>query len=434
MSILCQYFFKSTSVYYKLLLELAKSFMRILVNTISTKKHTGGAFQIAYNFLLKTLEHPEVEWCYFVSADLDETLDEKFRQQSNYYVFPTQPDFLYSYRRVAKELRSLERKLKPNVVYSITAPSYFTFEAIEVMRFTNPWVTHPNKYSWTVLSQLKRLKMRLYCWNQRRMMRKGRYFVTQTEITKQGIMRITGMPSENVCVVKNVLPTIFASTDNSHINMNDGLIHIACVAAPMPHKNLDIIPEVLLHLKERGFDNVQFHITIPQNNLIWQKMQRKMAKCGIDSKGVVNHGRMSQMTLVDMYRRCTFCFLPTLLEVFSVTTIEAMFFDLKIVATDFSFNREVLGNTALYYAPMDAIDAAEKLIRLIDDNALQAELSAQMKQQLIQYNDYDQHFNTIVKFLQCVAQRSDFTNSVTLNSNPVGGVNLCCNRAERRVA
>ena len=50
--------------------------MRIIINTVSTKKHSGGAYQIAYNFLMKTMEHQEEEWIYVVSKDLDEIMPE----------------------------------------------------------------------------------------------------------------------------------------------------------------------------------------------------------------------------------------------------------------------------------------------------------------------------------------------------------------------
>ena len=82
--------------------------LKVLVNTVSTKKHSGGAYQIAYNFLLKTTEYQDVEWIYVVSADLDEILPEKVKKSSLYHVFPTQPDFLGSYRRVKDALHQLE--------------------------------------------------------------------------------------------------------------------------------------------------------------------------------------------------------------------------------------------------------------------------------------------------------------------------------------
>ena len=108
---------------------------------------------------------------------------------------------------------------------------------------------------------------------------------------------------------------------------------------------------------------------------------------------------MPQKVLAEMYRRCTLCFLPTLLEVFSVSTLEAMFFDLKIVATDFAFNTEVLDEAALYYEPMNAKDAADKIAKLIGDKELQATLSEKMKERLSLFDNYDNHFNAIKDFL-----------------------------------
>ena len=378
--------------------------MKVLVNTISTKKQSGGAFQIAYNFLMNTIKHPEIDWCYVTSEDLDAILGDGVKRRPNYFVFPTQPDFKNSYNRVKRELAELEDGLKPDVVYSITAPSYFTFKAPEVMRFTNPTVAHPNKYSWKVLPLMGKLRLLVYGWNQKRLIRKANFFVTQTETTKKGILRITGLPEKNVCVVKNVLPTVFATTETSQIDAGDNRIHIACVGAPVPHKNFDIIPDVILHLKEKGIENVCFHVTIPEGDVMMNKIEAKIKKNGLNMSCVKNHGRMPQKELAEMYRRCTLCFLPTLLEVFSVSTLEAMFFDLKIVATDFAFNTEVLDDAALYYEPMNAKDAADKFARLINDKELQANLSEKMKGRLALFDNYDNHFNAIEKFLVAVGE------------------------------
>lgn len=67
--------------------------MKILINTISTKKHAGGAFQISQNFMLKTLEHSDIEWYYITSQDVDDAIGYKFAhlRGTRYFVFPTQP-------------------------------------------------------------------------------------------------------------------------------------------------------------------------------------------------------------------------------------------------------------------------------------------------------------------------------------------------------
>lgn len=377
--------------------------MRILLNTVSTKKHSGGAYQIAYNFLIKTLEHQEVEWVYVVSKDLDEIMPEPLKAKSNYYVFPTQPDFKHSYKQVKRQLAELEENVKPDVVYSITAPSYFTFRSPEVMRFTNPWVTHPNKYSWAVLPVLERWKKRLYCWNQRRMMKKAKYFVTQSETTRQGIIRITGAASENVVVVKNVLPEVFKSLPKEPKPQDGSWIDIACVGAPVPHKNFDILPDVLRELKALGVENVRFRVTIPSSDPLLAKYGEQLKQYGLEGR-IISQGRCSQTELAEMYRQCQLCFLPTLLEVFSASTLEAMHFRLPVVATDFGFNTEVMGDSCLYYEPMNAKAAAEQIKKYVEDKRLRETMKQRMDKRLELFIDYDKHFNDILAFLVQVGE------------------------------
>ena len=377
--------------------------MRILINTISTKKYAGGAFQISQNFMLRSLEDSDIEWYYITSKDVDDAIGEKFAhlKGTKYFVFPTQPDFRGSYRRVKKELAELEVKINPDVVYSITAPSYFTFKTKEVMRFTNPWVTHPNKYSWSTYSFNSKIKQWLYCLNQRRLMRAAYAFITQTETTKKGIMRITGKSSEKVCVVSNVLPGVFKSMDNIPI-VEDDYVNIACVGNPVPHKNFDILPDVLIELKNKGINNVRFHTTIPFNDPLNRKLEKKIVELGMMNNWK-NHGRISQKELGVMYQHCQLCFLPTLLEVFSASTVEAMFFQLPIVATNFPFNTEVLADSCLYYEPKNAKEAAKQIATLISNNELQEKLKEKMQDQLVKYGNYDKHFNAIKEYLVEVA-------------------------------
>lgn len=379
--------------------------MKILINTISTKKHSGGAFQISQNFMLKSLEHSDVEWYHITSQDVDDAIGEKFAhlKGTRYFVFPTQPDFRGSYKQVKKQVADLEAKIQPDVVYSITAPSYFTFKTREVMRFTNPWVTHPNKYSWSTMSFLPKLKQWLYCLNQKRLMKAAYAFVTQTETTKKGIMHITGKPTEKVCVVNNVLPGVFKTMDNTPI-CEDDWINVACVGAPVPHKNMDIIPDVIDELSKIGIKNVRFHTTIPVDNPMMAKVVDRCAELGYKDR-LINHGRVSQKELGEMYRRCQFCFLPTLLEVFSASTVEAMYFNLPIIATDFPFNTEVLADACLYYEPKNAKDAANQFAKMIADKELQATMRERMARQLAIYGDYDAHFNAIKEYLIKVATK-----------------------------
>lgn len=377
--------------------------MKILVNALTAKKNAGGAFQIAQNFLNQTIKEKKIEWFYFVSKDLDDVLDPFFDRKKNvdYFVFPTQPDFRKTYKNVAKRIRILEERINPDVVYSITAPSYFSFKSKEVMRFTNPWVTHPNDFSWMTLSLKDRLKKKVYCFIQRYLMRKCSYFITQTETTKNGILKITKLPPENVCVVNNVLPAAYKNFEKNHF-IDKSFIDVACIGNPNPHKNIDIISDVLVELKKKGVTNVRFHTTIPKGDLLNEKILKILKRENLECNWI-NHGRISQQELGGVYQTCSLCFFPSLLEVFSASILEAMYFNLPIVASDFSFNKDVLENACLYFEPRNAESAASQIIKLIIDASLQKELKERMENRLKLYGDYDRHFNEIVTFLKMVA-------------------------------
>ena len=381
--------------------------MKILINTISSKRNAGGGFQISLNFIKHSLywKDSSIEWFYFVSEDIDKQLqNDRISIVNNYYVFPTQPN-LHSYLKVRKEIRIIEEIIIPDVIYSITAPSYFTFKSKEVMRFTNPWVSHPNEYSWNILSLKERIKMKLYIFLQKLMLKKAEYFITQTNLVKTNLIKLLNLPNGNIKVVPNVLPAAFLNENREHVNNEDNCIHIACVANSSKHKNLDIIPAVAKVLADKHqIQNVVFHLTISKESQIWRIIQLQLHQYGIHDR-VITHGRIDQKKLADIYRHCDLAFIPTLLEVFSASGLEAAYFNLPIVATDFQFNREVYEDGCLYYKPYNAEDAADKIADLINNlDSYIDNITPKNKRIVSMYGNYDEHFEAICDFLKTISK------------------------------
>lgn len=380
--------------------------MKIVVNTISVKKKSGGAFQISLNFIRATILYPidDVEWFYITSEDLDKYVGNMFKQEKGkrYFVFPTQPDFFKTYMNVSKKLKELEGCICPDVIYSISSPCYFSFKSKEVMRFANAWVTCPNKYAWNSLNFREKLYMKFYCYNQRRLLRKAEYILTQSQSVKEGLLYITKLPAKNIAVVPNVLPDIMKQQSLTPKVIDEKWHDIACVAAPFSHKNLSIIPYVLKELRDRhNICNVRFHMTIPYNNILWKKIFLEAKDLNVGA-GIVNHGYCSQSDLADIYRSCQICFVPTLLETFSATILEAAYFGLNIVATDFYFNREILNDAAIYFEPTNSTSAANAIVLLLRDKLLKEILLQKSIEYISKYMDYKQHYYEIVSFLKSV--------------------------------
>ena len=377
--------------------------MKILINVVNAR-NIGGGFQVVFNFILKTQEYtrPNVEWYYAVSERLDGFLSDDFKakvKKDHYFVYPDQPDFRGTYRRVKRELRELENKIDPEVVFSPLSPGYFFFKHKEVMRFANAWSTNATSYAWKTLPFKPKIRTKIYNIMQRALLRKAKYIITQTETVRGGLLRVTGLPENRVLVVPNVLPAVLQDIDPTPLEADAKWIDVAAVGGQMPHKNLEIIPDVLRVLKEKyQMTNVRFHTTLPADSAVWWRIENGLKEYGL-TECVVNHGNMRLVDLADLYRHCRFCFLPTVLETFSASTIEAMYFDLKTVASDLPFNKEVMQDVCLYFKPMNAESAAEKLSQVTGDKNLQKELSAKMKERLKNYTDFKKYYDNTVDFL-----------------------------------
>ena len=375
--------------------------MKIVVNAISAKNF-GGGFQVSLNFILRTLNDPRgIDWYYIVSKPLWNEITKRINNDCKirFFVFPAQPDFTDTYLRVAKQVRRIEKELNPDLIYSILAPSYLFFRTTEVMRFTYPWMTNPNEYANRLLTQKERIRMKLHDFVVKFFLRRCKYFITQTNTAKKGISTITKIPLQNICVINNTLPEAFyrevKTTDKTDDNIN-----VACIGGPSVHKNFDIIPDVLDCLVNNyKIKNCVFHVTIPESDYVWNVILKKLKVKGLE-KHVVNYGKVSQSKLAAIYRKCSISYLPSLLEVFSATPLESMFFNLSIVATNFDFNTEVIGNAGVYCIPMDPQDAAARINDVINNSALRKQLSQASEKVLKRYSDFNSYYSNTIKFFQ----------------------------------
>lgn len=384
--------------------------LRIIINAVIGKKRGGGGFQIACNFIntANNDQNGDVEWYYFVSKDIDDAIGDSFEyiRDKRYFVFPTQPD-KSTHRKVQNKMSLLVEEISPNVLYSILAPSYMKFKCVEVMRCTNPWVNikHLPKYVLEEVSIKTRLHLAIMSSVSRYQMRKVKYFVTQSQAAANGINQITHTGLDNIKVVPNVLPAAYNGFEMKKVHEDS--FNIVYVTAPHPHKNVDIIPQVAYLLKTKyGLENIKFIITIPEKNKEFLERFNSLLNDYNVANLVENVGYQTQNQLKELYGRCDLFFFPSLLETFSVSLVEAMFFKMPIVATDIDFNREVTEDAALYFQPKNAEQAAAQIAKLIKDPDLYDRMAEIGQERIVLYNDYIKHFNETVAFLKDVAFKS----------------------------
>lgn len=140
-----------------------------------------------------------------------------------------------------------------------------------------------------------------------------------------------------------------------------------------PHKNLEIIPRVFERYRKE-LEGVVVVLTISPE----QSPQARRLLATIRAKGlggsIVSVGPLPQEDLAAHYTYTDALFLPTLLELFSGTYVEAMTYGRPILTSDMDFSRAVCGNAAEYFDPLDPQSICQSILKLKNDPELRRRL------------------------------------------------------------
>ena len=333
----------------------------------------GGGVQVALNFIKHTLTDIKNEYYYLLSKQLYIEIKSEV-DHINYYISEISPAKLIAGKLSRKEILLIEQSFNPDIVYSIGAPSYIKFKSTEVLRLTNPWIIGASKIAYSTYPFFRRYLIKLKVVLQRRYISRNSYIITQTNSAGLEISKNLKIKNENIFIIPNVQPLIFNNSSSEDIPVSNE-IRIFSFAAPHPHKNLSIIPQVAKELFDLGIENFVFIVTIPEDDKTYEsEIFFKLCKDLKVEDNIKNIGKVSYLDAPSRYQQSNILFLPTLLEVFSVTYLESMAMKLPIVTTDFSFSREVCGEAALYYEPKNAKDAASKLFNIISNQKVKHKL------------------------------------------------------------
>ena len=152
------------------------------------------------------------------------------------------------------------------------------------------------------------------------------------------------------------------------------------------HKNLKIIRDLIPLLKSY---KIKFILTI--DDVEFKKMFEDL------SDHVVNLSPIKLNSCPSVYFQCDALFFPTLLEVFSASYLEALKMQKPILTSNYSFAKEICGNAALYFDPLNPKDIAEKIIRLVNDKKFKLQL---IKNGKIRINHFETSRSRAEKYLK----------------------------------
>lgn len=389
--------------------------MRILFDCSNLK--TGGALQNGLSFIKMAMHDNRHEWYIAVSYELSKQVPSEWEDKFAFFKRLSPLKNIIDYNNLRKKMLKIESTIKPDIVFSMFGPAYWRPTTVQVSGFAIPYFLYPDVdifYTTKGFQRTKlllkhflllKLKKYLFC--------KSDYLVAETDTVKKRAASHLGFPENRIFVAHNSFSPIFkdemqkASNQKvSYASEENDIFRLLIPSAWYWHKNLEIIPEVSFHLKKLGFFDFKFRLTIPDNSAAWRNIFAKSVRNGTD-KNLETAGMVPHKMLLNEYAKCNAIFLPTLMECSTAVYPEAMAAGRLIITSDLDFAHEVCGTAALYFNPLNPIEAAEKIYLAIKNPELCKSLIAQGYKQLkSKFPSPEQKYENQVKILEEIVKFS----------------------------
>lgn len=342
--------------------------MKILFNC--TVNNVGGAVQNAANFIVLARADKLNVFVFIVSLPIYELLA-LWGEVDETVIVIDHP--LFS-RNVRQAVAGIEAEFDPDVVYTMAGPSYLRFSSRHVLGISDGYITHASLdsffYARFLLQGFKHFfKSKLKGFSARF---EGDFFIFQTEASRQGFCNRYFADVQKTQVVPNAIGKSFADRSGeqevSAISAKDNMV-ILCPSADYPHKDLMIIERIanVVARNPQAYVGVslKFVVTVGKDSEFCKRIPYINSVSRRVS--VVNNGPYSYSAASCLYQSCDIVFMPSILETFSTSYLEALASRKLLLVADKQFSREICGGAAIYFRAKSEVSALNSLNAISED-------------------------------------------------------------------
>lgn len=340
--------------------------------------YAGGGIQVGISFIndLSKLNLSN-EYHIIQSFKMAEAF-KKIDYPSNFIFYDLNVECEQSILVRAKQVKLLEDKIKPDCIFTVFGPSYHKSKFPKVVGFAIGHIIYRDSPYFKTLNFREKFKNFLTCEIKKIFFKRNSdALIFETNDAMSRFKNISKF-KENY-VVGNTINEIFLENSKweSFFLKNENKKKILVVAANYPHKNLKIIPFIIDNLiKQKKIYDFEFVITVDPEELSFPDCYYDYIQC---------IGKVSLEKLPSLYKQSMIVFIPTLLEIFSATYLEAMYMSKAIVASDMGFSRDICGDAAFYCEPTNIDDYANAIYTLLGDAKLRHDFERKGVSQVLKF-------------------------------------------------
>lgn len=367
---------------------------KILINGLNAK--SGGGKSILNNYL-KILKNSKDDDKYYV---LTPCKNDYLKYQSinvNIIDIPLfyKKQFLLPFTYIFV-LSNLVKRLKIDSIFNLADIPIAT-KVYQVFLFDWPYGVYPTSVVWKKMNLKDFLfrKFKLYLFT--RNLRYINHVIAQNDAMKKRLIKYFRF--KKISVVNNAVSLENLSRlSDKKIDLPNGKI-LTYLTYYYPHKNLEIFLKLARLIKDKNLDyKIITTISADQSNgakIFLQKIKNNRLE-----DIIFNIGPVQMKDVPNLYNQSDALLMPTLLESFSGTYVEAMFHKIPILTSNIDFAFSVCGDAAVYFDPLDPQDILSKIESVIGNSCEIDSLVQRGSKRLLSFYSWEEAYNEYQKIIK----------------------------------
>jgi glycosyltransferase involved in cell wall biosynthesis len=322
---------------------------KVLINMANI--HSGGGLQVAISFISELLKFECKKFVYkiLISTDVASAFEPDVLKMSawDFEVLDT-----YGINALWSKLN--KKQCNYDIVFTLFGPKYTVFKAkIDIVGFAQPWILSFDNPISMQMPLIEKLYIKLKYDIQKWFFKRADHLVVELEHVHQALVEKGIFPKESLSVVHNTLSNHYLHEEHWQpiaLSIPEKQISIGFITRDYSHKNIKILSKVAILLNEKYSLPVKFYFSL--NAMEWRNHSQSFGNYGITV------GALSVFQCPMFYKKMDAVVFPSILECFSVTPLEALAMRKPLFASDRGFVRNVCGEHAYYFDPLDPEDIA----------------------------------------------------------------------------
>jgi len=345
----------------------------------------GGGISVGRNLILSLQQKlTDVEYQIFMPADLgyeksivnpEKTEVHLFKKQKNLFT-----RFWYDFSFLEKQIS----QFKPDLVICLGNRGVEYRGAKQFLLCHDAHLFYPVKFY-----ERETRKKKLVKWFQQRRFAKDLKntdtLFLQTEVAAKRIVDMFAYKGKTVILPNAVSVEVkdaSVSPDAPElINQQATKFKLFYLTRYYPHKNIELLIELFDKYRDQ-LVNVCLYLTIEESQHPLAKKLLSDIKHLELGDYIINVGPLAQAELPTYFSHVDALVMPTTLESFSGTYLEAMSFSCPVLTSDLDFAKAICGDAALYFDPWNVDSLFNALMQLTGDNNIQTELQEKGRERL----------------------------------------------------